>query len=460
MEDLFYRFLYLYNRLPSNIKYLIGKIYYYFPASLKYGKFYQTYLKRVKFFMSIDDVQMVNQNQEKLLFENVNDAIRNIPFYKKYQPVNSVKQFQALPITNKKTIKENFCDHVNPALHYKKLTTNTGGSSGTPFEFFLEKKSSRPKEKSHFDWFWGQFGYKTSDKVLMVRGMPLRKNGIFEYRSLDNHLNVSCYLINEKNILQVLNAINEFKPTIIHAYPSSLRIVTSLLETYKDRLDINIRSIFVGSEYLSDFDRNYFESFYNAKVISWYGHTERLLHGGNCHHSGEFHFYPFYGYLELIDEKNNVITEPGREGRIVATGFDNRVMPFIRYDTGDIGVLSDETECACGFKGKTLKSITGRFQDTIVLSDGTNVSLTAFIFGQHLKEFSKIRELQVYQKKMGEVEIRIVQNKSFSSSEEKSIIETLSNSVNHKLEIKIKFVEQLAKTSTGKHRFFISAIDN
>src|SRR4030042_2384929 len=312
---------------------------------------------------------------------------------------------------------------INPGI--KKLKANTGGSSGTPFEFYIEKNVSRPKEKAHFDWYWSQFGYSPNDKMMMVRGLPLFRDKKFEYTTINNVLNVSCYNINETNISIINAEINKFKPLFIHAYPSSLKILTSLMEPYKQILNLSIKAIFLGSEQLLEQDRDYFESFYNAKVVNWYGHTERLIHGGNCPYSDEFHFYPSYGYLELLDKDDRTITKPGIQGRIIASGFDNKAMSFIRYDTGDTGVLSDKKECACGFKGTSLQKIMGRLQDFVYLSDGTRVSLTAFIFGQHLRVFKKIKELQVFQGKIGEIEIRIVRNPDFNMDDEVLLLETL-----------------------------------
>lgn len=459
MEDTLYRLINLYNKIPRPLQKIIGRLYYFIPYIIKYGRFYKSYNSRIKHFTGLSYAS-VTKKQEHLLFENVNYAISHIPFYKKFNKVTSIEQFRKLPIVNKQIIKDNFSEFVNPLLTDKKLVTNTGGSSGSPFMFYLEKNVSRPKEKAHFDWYWGKFGYKPSDKVLMVRGMPLRKNQLFEYRALDNRLNISCYLLNKDNIEEVLKEINNFKPNIIHAYPSSLKILTSLLRPLCGKLDFKVTNVFLGSEYLPEGDREYFKKFYQANVVNWYGHTERLLHGGNCKYTDSYHFYPFYGYLELLDKHNNVITQPGKEGMIVATGFDNKVMPFIRYNTGDIGVLSDEIECKCGFKGPTLKSITGRGQDVILLSDNTEVSLTAFIFGQHLKEFEKIRALQIYQEKKGIIELRIVKNEDFSKNDERSISKTLLKSVDNKIEVKIKYFDELDKTVTGKHKFLISSLKN
>lgn len=458
MEDNLYKLLSIYHRFPVPIKNILGKMYNLIPRSFRYGKFYSVYHNRINRFSQFNDKLKIKKYQLELLFNQVNNAVDSVEFYKKYPTCNSLETFLKYPIISKKTIKDNFSEFQAPTYTQKRIKTNTGGSSGNPMEFFLEKNISRSKEKAHFDWYWGQFGFKPNNKILMIRGMPLNGNKKFEYNRIDNLLVVSCYNINEYNIAEILTEINKFKPKFIHAYPSSLKIITKLLESHTDNIQFNVKAIFLGSEFLFEQDREYFNQFYKTHVVNWYGHSERLIHGGNCKYSNEYHFYPAYGYIELIDSNNNPITKSGNIGRIIATGFDNRAMPFIRYDTGDLGELSENENCECGYTGTSLKSINGRGQDFIVLSDQTTISVTAFIFGQHLEAFKRILEMQIIQHKIGEIEIIIVKSESFNSEDISSLKNTLLKSVNYKLDIGISFAESIPKTRLGKNIFFVSKI--
>jgi len=456
MEDFLYRFLTIFQALPLPVKRLAGWLYNLLPKGMKYGAFYREYLERIDEFESFGSLKQSLEEQEGLLLGQVNQAIETIPSYRHYPQVESMADFRMLPVIDKSHILGNAEGFRNPNLTNRCIRANTGGSSGTPMEFFIEKDVSRPKEKAHFDWYWSQFGYRSGDRILMIRGNPLRGNRSFEYSPIGNTLNVSCYNINEHNIKEVIARINRFRPRFIHAYPSSLKIITSLLEKYKEKIGFRVEALFLGSEHLMRADREYFKEFYGGQVVNWYGHSERLVHGGNCSCSDEFHFFPFYGFMELLDNQDKPVTRPGSEGRIVATGFDNRVMPFIRYDTGDRGILSESTGCGCGYRGLSLKEISGRGQDFIILSDGTRVSLTAFIYGQHLEAFRKIREMQVEQSKEGEIRIRLVRNETFTTSDAEKMISTLSDSVDQKLKIGLEYVDALQKTARGKSRFFIS----
>jgi phenylacetate-CoA ligase len=292
----------------------------------------------------------------------------------------------------------------------------------------------------------------------MIRGLPIRGGRHYEYMPIDNKLNISCYNIDDSCVNNIANVIQKFGPLFIHAYPSSLKILTELFIKHDVDINLPIKAIFLGSEYLTDSDKDLFSSYYKTKIVNWYGHSERLIHGGYCNENDEYHFYPFYGHIELIDQNDNVIRDPNIPGRIIATGFDNDVMPLIRYDTGDIGMWSDSEKCNCNRQMPIISKILGRTSDYIILSDKTKVSLTAFIFGQHFKEFVLIKEFQIVQNRIGFIEILMVPKEPFDKNIEHNFINKLKKSVQNKLQIKIIYVLNIKKTIRGKHRFLIQNV--
>jgi len=443
LEDKLYGFLKIYKPLPYFLKYFIGYMYRLLPNRIKFGEFYFEYLNRI--------IHLDKSTAHNLLKEQLTFVKNNITHYKG-SDYNGICDF---PIIDKNLIIKNRQNFVSSS-NQNKIKANTGGSSGTPFEFYLEKGVSRPKEKAHFDWYWKQFGYKKNSKILVVRGEALANNKLYEFQSIENKLAISCYLINKDNIFDVIDVINKFQPKFIHAYPSSLKNLINNIEQSNKILNINIKAVFLGSEGMFQGDKEKIGNYFNAKISHWYGHSERLIHAGNCLYSDEFHIFNFYGYAELVDYNGKIINSPNVKGKIIATGFDNRVMPLVRYDTGDEAEYSEKIKCKCGFKGKSFKIIHGRQQDYIYLNDGTKVSLTAFIFGQHFEEFNNINELQIIQKIKGVILIKIVLNRSISNQE---FINKLKNSVEGKLIVTLQIVLEITKTKRGKHMFLIQKVN-
>ncbi len=396
--------------------------------------------------------------QLELLKQSVNSAVASVPFYSNFGPIDSFEDLQQFPIIRKKDFVERQSEFLSRIYRKNALHANTGGSSGTPMEFFLHAGRTRPKERAHFDWFWGQVGYTSQSRVLMIRGAALKGNALYEYQRIKNCLAVSCYEINSSNIVEVLRQVGRFRPDYIHGYPSAVRnFMQCIMDSPHATWNFLLRGLFLGSEMLSPADRATLESFFESKVMTWYGHSECAVMGGNSPNSNELHFYPFYGFTELVDDQNQPIRIPGQTGRIIATSFDNYVMPFIRYDTGDQGTLSSVNDFH-GMPCLVLSRIEGRAQDSIYLSDGTKVSLTAFIFGQHLPEFARIREMQLEQHVAGEILLRIIRGSNFRNEDIGNIIRRLKKSVSNKISIEFECVERIEKTHRGKHRFLIQGV--
>lgn len=459
MEDFLYPLLTIYYKSPLWVKNFVGFVYRSIPNRIRYGNFYKIYSLRIKRFQKLKG-EALKEAHHKLLIDIVNYAIQNIKFYNKYTQISSVEEIQNLPIVSKNLIDQNKSDFVNPKKKHLMLKANTGGSSGTPFSFYIHKGKTRPKEKAHFDWYWSQYGYKTGVRILMIRGKSLRNNALYEYNSLDNKLIINSNSINKDTIGEIHKKILKFKPKFIHAYPSALSILTKVYKEYTggNPISIKIKAIFLGSEGLTVNDYTNFEEFFNAKVVNWYGHSECLVHANRNSKEGDFKFYPFYGFVELLDENDKIINKPNKIGRLIATGFDNEVMPLIRYDTGDLGELSECDELLSPTY-VCLKHIEGRTKNFIYLLDGTTISLTSLIFGQHYKQFDYIKELQITQYKKGEILLSIVPIKIFTENE----IDQLRNAIlrtvkKNTLTINIETVNQTKKTPRGKHIFLIQHI--
>lgn len=437
IEDIFYRFFNKTKLLRiSNIK-IIGWVYKRLPNFLKYGSFYKKYLCRLK----------QNNKCDPTIYLEKKDQIN---YYSKIE----INRFDEFPIIDKSTVRNNFDDFIIKNEFKNAIPVNTGGNSGKPFEFYINSGRTRPKEKAHFDWYWNKWGYCDEKKVLMVRGKPLIEDRLLEKQPAFNRLALSCYRINQRNISSIVKEIENFKPNFIHAYPSSLKVITDLLCKANISLDINPEAIFLGSEFLPGSYKIKFKEYFKCDVVNWYGHSESLIHGGFLPGCEKYHFFGEYGYVELLDKKGEAVQTKGSEGRIVATGFDNSVMPLIRYDTEDVGVLFSQTECSCGFKGVVLEAIKGRDQDFIYLSNGVKVSLTAFYFGQHFEENYKVKNLQIEQNEFGKIILRIHLHED-ESKIKKMPMQMIESVGKENLSINVQYVQNIERTRRGKQRFLI-----
>ena len=79
--------------------------------------------------------------------------------------------------------------------------------------------------------------------------------------------------------------------------------------------------------------------------------------------------------VEIVDENNRVLPL-GEEGRVIITSLYNKAHPFIRYDIGDVGMLSKESTA----KKPILEKLIGRTNDIAVLPSGKKAAGLTFYY--------------------------------------------------------------------------------
>jgi phenylacetate-CoA ligase len=127
-------------------------------------------------------------------------------------------------------------------------------------------------------------------------------------------------------------------------------------------------------------------------------------------------------------------------------------MPFIRYDTSDSAVLSNE-ECSCGRKYSLLKEITGRRQDFVVTPEGGK--LYGAFFSHIFSQVREILEYQIIQTRKDAISILIVPSSAFDATQIEKIHRVVQNKSSH-WEVNVNIVDEIPRSVSGKHRFIIS----
>jgi phenylacetate-CoA ligase len=158
--------------------------------------------------------------------------------------------------------------------------------------------------------------------------------------------------------------------------------------------------------------------------------------------------------MEIVDEDGTQLNEG--VGKILATSLNNYAMPFIRYDTGDMGALLED-QCGCGRGSKLLKEVLGRSVDILITPEGKQVHgwFFLFIFWEYCKG---IKEYQVVQKSLENIVIKIVPEDDFDEKQ-LEMIKSVVHSKSHGWNVEFKFVDSIEKTRAGKHKFIISELD-
>ena len=219
-----------------------------------------------------------------------------------------------------------------------------------------------------------------------------------------------------------------------------------------------LKAILCGSENLSFKTKQLFETVFKTRVYSWYGHTEQGVLAGACEYSDEYHVFPEYGILELINENNKIITSKNSTGEAVTTGLNNFIMPLIRFKTGDI-LTMESGFCECGREYDLIKNVEGRKNQYIVLKDNSTIPLTSLVGAvRRLEDFPSIIRFQFIQEEPGKVFLKIMGDKNKIERETNHLIHGIYKILGNQLAVDITYVDYISLTKRGKHRRLIQKL--
>ena len=273
-----------------------------------------------------------------------------------------------------------------------RILTNTGGSSGQPLHFYLDRHAFA-REWAHMRFIWAKIGYETTDLKLTFRGKNLGDRPL-KYNAVYNEYYVNAYappLAQAEAVGRIAKDIR-----VVHGYPSSIyefvRYCAQENPRVLDPLRANLKGVLLASEYPAPVYRDLIEQELGAPTISWYGHSEMTI---LAYEVEKFVYAPFqtYGYCEAV---------PDGAGRhhLVGTSYYNLASPFIRYDTEDLISPEFDEGLLTRFRIES-----GRVGEFVEDANGSRISLTALIFGRHHEVFGKASFIQIRQEKPGKATI-------------------------------------------------------
>jgi phenylacetate-CoA ligase len=404
-------------------------------------------------------------NQVKKLIEH---AYNNVPYYKKImlrngirpRDVRRVNDLLRLPLLTKEILRKNADEFLADGIPIDKLRQmQTGGTTGTPLKLYRTQEEDRIRNSFIYN-VWSRGGISLNDKGLIVHARPFAEfenkgnnHGVIKY---DTFLKFSCPPNpTDSDWALLYEEILRFKPLFINGYPSIISMFSRFILEKNKPTPSSIKSIFYSSENMYLWQENIIKDAFKIRPIGLYGANERVVLASGCEYSSEYHIYPEFGFVELLDEKGEVITEPDVRGEIVATSFINYAMPLIRYKTGDIATYSNH-KCECGRNHILLTNIEGRTREFAIAKNGDKILFGYSIYGDLWKSGNLFKQIQFIQNKVGEIEVKVVPTNTSGKVKER-IIEILYNN-SQLFNYNINIVSEIERTSSGKQQIFLQNI--
>lgn len=343
------------------------------------------------------------------------------------------------------------------ALASDRIASHTGGSSGVIFHFEYDGRSRDARRagdllgRTWAGWrpgdavayVWGHTG-----DVSLASGLRARAADALMHRRTV----LNAFDMDEAAISAYAAKLRRERPALIIGYASSLAFLAEYMA--RKGLDgVRPKGVISSAESLGPEKRAVIAAQFQCPVLDRYGSREFANIAQQCEKSDGLHVFHERLHVEVL-RPDGTPCAPGELGEITITDLENRVMPFVRYRTGDLAVTSDRP-CTCGRAMPVLASVHGRTSEIIV---GPNGKYYACPGPTWLGvDIPGIGQLQLIQPELHEVEVRIVPGPGWTDASRRRIEERMRLLLGD-VRVTVNLVERIPPAPSGKHQIVISRV--
>lgn len=410
--------------------------------------------------------EQLNENPEEYIFSKQQEILefhkKENAFYQEFTKGLNLQNWNDVPIMTKRDLQRPLSLRLSQGFAINSVYINkTSGSSGDPFIFAKDKWTHAltwAVIMDRFNWYDIDFN---SSKQARFYGIPLDKKGYYKERLKDllsHRFRFSVFDLSDEAFEKCVLKFQTTSFEYINGYTSSIvqfakylrkhnRILTSICPTLKVCM--------VTSEMLFEDDKCLMEEQFGVPVVNEYGASELDLIAFQ-NPDGDFQINNETLLVEVVDEKGCSVPN-GTEGRIVITSLYNKAHPFIRYDIGDTGVLSEKST----LKNPILQKLVGRTNDIAILPSGKRAAGLTFYYitKSIIEDDGIVKEFIIEQLSSSKFKITYVSSESLSSNKILTIKKEMENYLESGIDITFERKAKLDRTQSGKLKQFTSYIN-
>lgn len=369
-------------------------------------------------------------------------ASQTVPFYKNYVGCSDLIDF---PVVNKSVLRENLKSHLSTSYKKGDLThTTTRGSTGTPFTIYFDKRK-RLRHTAALMYWNEKAGAPLGQRMYYLRvwNKMNRKGRLTQL--IENIIPVEVSHFDDNECSDLFTRIKSHRgPVSILGFSSA---ITELARRGNGKIK-NLKSIIAMSEHLSESVRQSARVQFGCPIVARYSNMENGFIAQQYDERGGYLINNADFIVEILKMDADKPAAEGEKGRIVVTDLFNYAMPFIRYDTGDIGSMIREDNGSL-----VLNTIDGRKADVIFDTSG-NI-LSSHVITNSLWMFTEIVQFQFVQTGESCYKIRInMGGKPFNRERELTLM--LLKYLGENATLITEYVDEVPVLNSGKRRYIIN----
>ncbi|WP_047549335.1 phenylacetate--CoA ligase family protein [Psychroserpens sp. Hel_I_66] len=398
---------------------------------------------------------------DKKRAEIVNYHLKNTAFYQSLARQADSKDWESIPVMTKKDLQQPLEKRLSAGFNVKDVYINkTSGSSGDPFIFAKDKfchAMTWAVIQNRFSWFGLDFN---TSKQGRFYGIPLDKKGYYKERfkdRLSKRYRFSVFDLSDDAFEKTLQKFRSTAFDYINGYTSSIVQFAKFLERKSICLISvcpSLKACVVTSEMLFENDKVLMQHQFGVPVINEYGASELdLIAFQNPNNDWQLNSETLF--IEILDDDDKVLSH-GTEGRIVITSLYNKAHPFIRYDIGDIGVISQNST----LQKPILEKLVGRTNDIAILPSGRKAAGLTFYYitKSIIEDDGKVKEFIIEQLEKHLFKVIYVSEESLTEEIKLGIVNEMERYLENGLTISFERRDVLKRSKSGKLKQFTSFV--
>jgi phenylacetate-CoA ligase len=397
-------------------------------------KKYNLIIKDFKWFLLKENLLVNSLYYFWYLTIGVKDEPRNNPFSSK-------------PILTKSEVKSSEV-YMNPQTFFY-VKGFTSGSTNAPLKVF-RSVFNVVFEEYIIKSFLFKVGISLSPRIAVIRGDQIKSSDdlstpFWKKMPFTRRLIFSSFHLSNQTIPEYLTALEDFKPEVIMAFPSSIIALAKVALQIGWQPNWEVKAVLTSSESFPKEEQARVKQVF-PKVFDHYGQAERVAAFQQCAF-GNYHVREDYSLVEFVEDSYGL--------KIIGTADKNRAMPLIRYDTGDYVEGLGIKPCLCGMKSRYVNRILGRDDDSIILPDGRVVSRLSAVFWN----IPNLIECQMIQDREDHVSIKYVAEKGAKIEElEKKIELELRARIGKDILLDFEKLIKIERPKSGKFKSVINSV--
>ncbi len=433
----------------------------------RYKPWYKTHLllKNTQ-WLSEDDLRQIQLQNIKALLAYSYD---NVPYYKELfdscgidvGDIKELSDLQLIPFLTKKLIQQNLQKLRSTIYPANKTSAGfTGGSTGHSLKFYHGREFLNFSDRAVLFRNWEMCGYQVGNRIAFLWGSdvdahrhttPIER---LKDRFMYNMIWINTFDLDKDKALLCVEKLGRFKPQLIVGYASSLVMMAKIVKSLGIS-EIRPKAIQSSAEMLMEEGRQLIEDAFGCRVFNRYGCREVSDITHECDKHVGMHVLMESNFVEFLSREGNPV-EPGEVGRVVVTNLHNFVMPFIRYEVGDLALPSDR-KCPCGRGLVLIEKVLGRKCDIITSPSGK--LLHGEFFTHLFYGVEGVAQFQVIQKTLTNLEVKIVPNQDFSRERVvKSLRDAIFRYGDERFNVIFRVCDKIPPVISGKQIFTMSEV--